>query len=176
MQIRLAQGDDAPAVERIRIGAWRVAYRDILPPADLDAMPVDASRWRARFDSPPVGWTTFVVERDSSLIGFAAMGPSRDEHEVGELYAIYVDPDAWSSGAGRALIVQAEEQLARVYLRATLWVLTANARARRFYELAGWRPDGSVKAEDIFGVTAEEIRYSKELRGPARVAGDHARA
>jgi GNAT superfamily N-acetyltransferase len=176
MQIRLARGDDARAVERIRIAAWRVAYRDILPPADLDAMPVDASRWRARFDSPPAGWTTFVAERDSSVIGFAAMGPSRDEPEVGELYAIYVDPDDWSSGAGRALIVKAEEQLARAYSRATLWVLSGNARARRFYELAGWRPDGSVKAEDIFGVAAEEIRYSKELREPARAADDHARA
>ena len=164
MQIRLARGDDAPAVEKIRIGAWRVAYRDILPPADLDAMPVDASRWRARFESPPEGWTTFVAERDSSVIGFAAMGPSRDEHAVGELYAIYVDPDVWSSGAGRALIVKAEEQLARAYSLATLWVLTGNARARRFYELAGWHPDGSVKAEDIFGVAAEEIRYSKKLR------------
>ena len=176
MQVRLARGDDAAAVERIRIGAWRVAYRDILPPADLDAMGIDASRWRTRFDSPPAGWTTFVAERDSSLIGFAAMGPSRDEPDVGELYAIYVVPDDWSSGVGRALIVQAEEQLARAYSLATLWVLTGNARARRFYELAGWRPDGSVKAEDIFGVAAEETRYRKELRRAARAAGDHARA
>ncbi len=164
MQIRLARGDDAPAVETIRIEGWRVAYRDILPPGDLDAMPIDASRWRARFDSPPDGWTTFVAERDSSVIGFAAMGPSRDEQEVGELYAIYVDPAVWSSGAGRALIVKAEEQLADAYPIATLWVLTANPRARRFYELAGWYPDGSVKAEDIFGVAAEETRYRKELR------------
>ena len=176
MQVRLARGDDAAAVETIRIEAWRVAYRGILPPADLDAMPIDASRWRARFESPPAGWTSFVAERDSSLIGFAAMGPSRDEPHVGELYAIYVDPEDWSSGAGRALIVRAEEQLARAYSLATLWVLTGNARARRFYELAGWRPDGSVKAEDIFGVAAEETRYRKELRRAARAAGDHARA
>jgi GNAT superfamily N-acetyltransferase len=164
MQIRLARGDDAPAVETIRIGAWRVAYRDVLPPAGLDAMTIDPSRWRARFESPPDGWATFVAERDSSVIGFAAVGPSRDEQDVGELYAIYVEPDAWSTGAGRALIVEAEAELARSYPVATLWVLTANPRARRFYELAGWHPDGSVKAEDIFGVAAEEVRYSKELR------------
>jgi GNAT superfamily N-acetyltransferase len=176
MQVRLARGDDAPAVETIRIEAWRVAYRHILPPADLDAMPIDASRWRARFDSPPEGWATFVAERDAAVIGFVAVGPSRDEREAGEVYAIYVDPRAWSSGAGRALIVKAEEQLARAYSLANLWVLTGNARARRFYELAGWSPDGVVKAEDIFGVAAEEIRYSKELRGPVRAAGDRGRA
>jgi len=164
VEIRLARGDDAPAVERIRIGAWRVAYRDVLPAADLDAMPIDPGRWRARFESPPDGWATFVAERDSTVIGFAAVGPSRDEQGVGELYAIYVEPSAWSTGAGRALIVKAEEQLADTYPIATLWVLTANPRARRFYELAGWYPDGSVKAEDIFGVAAEETRYRKELR------------
>ncbi len=175
MQVRLARGVDAPAIETIRIEAWRVAYRDILPPADLDAMPIDASRWRARLESPPEGWAIFVAERDAAVVGFAAVGPSRDERGVGELYAIYVDPRTWSGGAGQALIVKAEEQLTRAYSLATLWVLTGNARARRFYELAGWSPDGAVKAEDIFGVAAEEIRYSKELREPARAAVDPAR-
>jgi ribosomal protein S18 acetylase RimI-like enzyme len=176
MQIRLARGADAPAVETIRIEAWRVAYRDLLPQDELDAMPIDANRWRARFDVPPDGWATFVAERDSTVIGFAAVGPSRDEQGLGELYAIYVDPKAWSSGAGRALIVQAEEQLARAYPAATLWVLTGNARARHFYERAGWQPDGSVKAEEIFGVAAEELRYSKQLREPTGAAADPARA
>jgi GNAT superfamily N-acetyltransferase len=165
MHIRLARGDDAPAVETIRVQAWRVAYRHILPPAELDAFPLDPSRWRSRFETPPEGWATFVAEHDDAVVGFAAVGPSRDERGLGELYAIYVDPATWSRGAGRALIARAEEQLARAYSTATLWVLTANERARRFYELAGWQPDGSVKAELIFGVDAEEVRYSKQLTG-----------
>ena len=43
-------------------------------------------------------------------------------------------------------------------------MLTANARARRFYELAGWRPDGAVKTQDRFGVEAEELRYRSSFR------------
>ena len=165
MHVRLARGDDATAVETIRVQAWRVAYRHILPPDELDAFPMDPSRWRSRFESPPEGWATFVAEQDAAVIGFAAVGPSRDERGLGELYAIYVDPGTWSRGAGRALIAKAVQQLALAYKTATLWVLTANDRARRFYELAGWQPYGLVKAEQIFGVDAEEVRYSKQLKG-----------
>lgn len=166
MHVRLARTADALAVETIRVGGWRVAYRNILPPAELDALPIDSTRWRERFDSPPAGWTTFVAERASVVIGFAAVGPSRDEKGLGELYAIYVDPAAWSRGTGRALIACAEEQLARDYSAAALWVLRANGRARRFYELAGWRTDGARKVQERWGVEAEELRYRKQLTQP----------
>jgi GNAT superfamily N-acetyltransferase len=163
MQVRLARGADALAVETIRVRGWQAAYRHILPPVELDALHIDETRWRERFDSPPAGWTTFVAEHRSVVVGFAAVGPSRDEPGLGEVYAIYVEPAAWSRGTGRALLARAEEQLTQTYSTATLWVLTANARARRFYELAGWQLDGAVKAQDRWGVEAEELRYRKEL-------------
>ncbi|HEY6962638.1 MAG TPA: GNAT family N-acetyltransferase [Gaiellaceae bacterium] len=164
MRIRLAQPDDADAVETIRVQGWRTAYRHVFPPADLDALPVDASRWRSRFDRPPPGWTTFVAESEGRVVGFASVGPSRDEEGVGELYAIYVDPEAWSTGAGRALIERSEEQLRADFDVAYLWVLEDNPRARTFYERAGWAADGARKAEERFGVRAPEVRYRKELR------------
>ena len=163
MHVRLGTGGDAPAIETIRVRGWRVAYRHVLPANELDAMPIDSSRWRARLEQPPAGWSTFVVEDSGVVVGFASVGPSRDEHGIGELYAIYVDPDAWSTGAGRALIEQCEEQLAREYREATLWVLEDNPRARIFYERAGWHADGARKAEERWGVHAPEVRYRKEL-------------
>ena len=114
------------------------------------------------------GWTTFVAERDGEIVGFASVGPSRDERGLGELYAIYVDPDSWSQGAGRALVARAEEQLAGEYEEATLWVLAANPRARHFYERAGWLPDGTSKSEERLGVRAEELRYRKTLATSSR--------
>jgi GNAT superfamily N-acetyltransferase len=163
MDVRLAQAADALAVETIRVQGWQAAYRQILPPPALDALPIDETRWRERIESPPTGWTILVAERAAAIIGFAALGPSRDERSLGELYAIYVDPAAWSEGAGRALIARAEEHLARAYSTATLWVLTGNDRARRFYQLAGWHPDGATKTQERFGVEAEEVRYRKEF-------------
>jgi GNAT superfamily N-acetyltransferase len=163
MHVRAATVDDALAIETIRIHGWRAAYRHVLPPQELDAMPIDETRWRHRLDEPPPGWTTVVAERDGRVVGFACVGPSRDERGVGELYAIYVEPDDWSTGAGRELIVEAEEALRDGFEEATLWVLEDNPRARRFYELAGWALDGARKAEERWGVLAPEVRYRKRF-------------
>ena len=163
VRIRIAIEGDAHAIESIRVRGWQAAYRHVFPPADLDALSVDAGRWRPRLESPPRGWTTFVAETDAGVVGFASVVPSRDEEGVGELYAIYVDPDAWSTGAGRALIERAEEQLRSGYGTASLWVLEDNPRARTFYERAGWAADGDWKAEERFGVRAVEVRYRKSL-------------
>ncbi len=163
MHIRPASPKDAVAIETIRVHGWRSAYRHVFPAAELDALPVDAERWRARLHVPPAGWSTLVCEGEGRVIGFASTGPSRDEDEVGELYAIYVDPDEWSTGAGRALLAAAEQRLAADYAAALLWVLEDNPRARGFYERAGWAPDGVRKAEKRFGVRAPEVRYRKDF-------------
>jgi GNAT superfamily N-acetyltransferase len=165
VHVRLANGSDSLAIETIRVRGWQTAYRHVFPVDELDALPIDDERWRPRLAAPPPGWSTFVVEDDTGrVVGFSSVGPSRDERGVGELYAIYVDPDAWSTGAGRALIERAEEQLRAAYEVATLWVLEDNPRARDFYERAGWAPDGARKAEERLGVRAPEVRYRKELR------------
>ena len=163
MDVRIAVGADAEAVERIRIRGWQAAYRHVFPPEELDRLQVDWARWKRQIETPPFGWTIFVAENDGVICGFAAAGPSRDGGSAGELYAIYVDPDAWSTGAGRALIERAEERLAETYDEAVLWVLDDNPRARRFYERAGWAPDGARKYELRLGVSALEVRYTKRL-------------
>lgn len=163
MHIRPASPDDALVIETIRIHGWRSAYRHVFPPAELDGLPIDAERWRSRLRVPPPGWSTVVCEHGGRVVGFASTGPSRDEDDVGELYAIYVDPEMWSAGAGRALMAAAEERLAAEYDAALLWVLEENPRARGFYERAGWAPDGVRKAEERFGVRAPEVRYRKDF-------------
>jgi ribosomal protein S18 acetylase RimI-like enzyme len=162
--VREATPDDGEAVETVRVRGWQAAYRHVFPPEQLDKLPIDGTRWRATFARPPRGWTTLIAEQDGAVIGFVSVGPSRDEEGVGELYAIYVHPDAWSTGAGRALIEPAEERLRAEYEEATLWVLDDNPRARRFYEREGWNLDGARKTEERLGVRTVEVRYRKRLR------------
>jgi hypothetical protein len=50
-----------------------------------------------------------------------------------------------------------------------LWVLASNARACRFYELAGWTRDGRTKMERLaalpdFDTEVEEVCYRRDLR------------
>jgi ribosomal protein S18 acetylase RimI-like enzyme len=167
VDVRDATVADAAAIAHVQERGWQAAYRHVFPPDELDRGGfIDAARWRRRLASPPPGWVTIVA--GEPVVGFSSIGPSRDERGVGELYAIYVDPAAWSTGAGRALIVAAEERLAGEYAEATLWVLEDNPRARRFYELAGWAPDGARKQDEKgwFGVRAPEVRYRKRLARP----------
>ncbi len=103
------------------------------------------------------------------VVGFVTFGPPRPDEDpcVGELYAIYVDPDHWGAGYGRALIAAAERGLREAgYGEAVLWVLASNARSRRFYEIAGWSADGATKTEHaVWGrpVELHEVRYRKRL-------------
>jgi GNAT superfamily N-acetyltransferase len=87
---------------------------------------------------------------------------------VGELYALYVTPAWWSAGAGRALMERVLTALgAESYRRAVLWVLADNARARRFYERAGFAPDGAANTLAGLGGVLE-VRYSRDLTDLAR--------
>ena len=54
----------------------------------------------------------FVAEQDGVVVGFVNVGPCDHLEGVGELYAIYVHPEAWSTGAGLALM-EAGVELAR---------------------------------------------------------------
>jgi ribosomal protein S18 acetylase RimI-like enzyme len=92
------------------------------------------------------------------------VGKCRDEDAIvttGELYAIYVAPQAMNQGLGSALMMVGKEQLiAHGFTRATLWVLESNQRARRFYESKGWAADGVTRSAEVGGVTLPEIRYA----------------
>ena len=143
-----------------------------MPDSVLDGLSVSEreSTWRrvlARHPAQPER-VVLVVEEHGTLVGFCSGGPPRDRdlpEGSAEVYAIYVEPVLVGTGLGRILMAHAEEDLAsRGYLLAVLWVLDGNARARRFYERAGWRTDGASKTEEVEGALATEVRYRKELR------------
>jgi GNAT superfamily N-acetyltransferase len=164
MPVREALGEDAEAIERIRIRGWQAAYRGIFPDEFLEALEPDWTRWARRLAQMPDGWSIFIGEDGERVVGFASTGPSRDEQAVGELYALYVDPGSWSGGTGRALLAAAEQRLAGTYAEGTLWVLAENLRARRFYAAAGWHLDGVEAPIEFGGFTPTGLRYRKSLR------------
>jgi GNAT superfamily N-acetyltransferase len=118
---------------------------------------------------PSRGRVLVAVTEGGGIVGFASFGPSRDgdidPRVTGEVFAIYVDPGAWGTGAGRALMGSAVTELARLgYADAILWVLDTNDRARRFYAIAGWEEDGAHKTDGSRGFDIAEVRYHRTLR------------
>jgi GNAT superfamily N-acetyltransferase len=62
------------------------------------------------------------------------------------LEGLYVVPDQWGTGVADALHEWAlDEARALGSSGCHLWVLEANARARRFYERRGWRENGRTR-------------------------------
>lgn len=167
--IRAATLDDAADIERIKIAGWRTAYRGIVPQPYLDSMRLDddaiaARRFRMAQNPPEV--RTLISYGDAGPVGFVVYGPDRDVPASGEIYAIYVDPDAWSRGHGRALLGRAVRDLAADgYPEAGLWVLEGNAHARAFYERFGLSPTGQSQRFEVGAVGVPEVRYAMRLEG-----------
>ncbi|WP_186526158.1 GNAT family N-acetyltransferase [Leekyejoonella antrihumi] len=81
-------------------------------------------------------WATYtgrvaLAQEGGRTIGFVAWHSD-------ELDALYVRPEAAGTGVGTTLINTATNTT-------HLWVLEANAHARRFYEVRRWRASGAAR-------------------------------
>jgi ribosomal protein S18 acetylase RimI-like enzyme len=169
--VRAATPDDAGDIERIRVAGWRVAYAGLVPRAYLDAMRLDDEAIllrRRRMTTGPADVRSLVSEGADGTAGFVVYGPDRAEHSAGrpagEVYALYVDPGAWSRGHGHALLDGAVRALAGDgYRLAGLWVLAGNAHARAFYERFGMAATGEEHLYHVGGVGVPELRYEMSL-------------
>jgi len=125
--------------------------------------------WNEILSSLPDGATVLVALQGERIVGFASVGPSRDDdarESSGELSSLYIEEEVAGTSVGRTLMdsVIAFSRSAG-YQELTLWVLERNDRARRFYEAAGLQADGTAKQEmhPVVPVLLEEVRYRRSL-------------
>jgi GNAT superfamily N-acetyltransferase len=166
--LRRAEPEDALAVASVHVRSWQAGYRGLLPDEYLDALCPEhrISAFDFSHRNPEKPHTLLAVE-NGKVIGFATTAPSRDEDlpTHGELCALYVDPECWGRGIGKALLGAARQHLLQSgFGDAFLWVLNGNLRAERFYHADGWSADGQRRTETVWGVDADEVRYRRNLR------------
>jgi L-amino acid N-acyltransferase YncA len=174
--IRKAAIDDAYGIASVHVRSWQVAYRGQIPDDFLDGLDVRkrANMWRELIQHPDK--VIFIAENtEGNIIGFCALGPSRDSDtdlSTAEVSAIYIDPDKWQKGIGRALLsASLGEARHRDFDQVTLWVLEANQRARSFYESFGFIHDGGIKDDDRWkDFVLRELRYRLNLRATEQSA------
>jgi len=162
--VRAATADDVREIAQIHVDAWRAAYRGHMPESYLAALSVEerAKMW-SRVVSSPAPARLVVTD---PVTGFCFHGPSRDKEDgVAEIFAVYVRPDSWRHGAGRALCAQAlDDARERACTAITLWVLEANVPARLFYERLGYSADGAERTNTrLTEFPLHEVRYRKVL-------------
>jgi ribosomal protein S18 acetylase RimI-like enzyme len=157
VQVRRARPGDAAAIAEVHARTWRVAYEHVFGADLLAARTPDVALWEGVLAR---GRSDVFVADDGAVVGFASTGESRDVDAAAELYALYVLPNGWGTGAGTALMRAGLDAMrARFSGEAVLWVLEDNPRARRFYEREGWTVDGARKEEEWLGVPISEVRY-----------------
>jgi ribosomal protein S18 acetylase RimI-like enzyme len=177
--VRPAAVADARRIGAIHVRSWRATYAGHLPEGlleSLDAKALAEDMIRALTSRRPRR-AVLVVEAGRGpvrkVVGFAAIGPAREEsaagidgpiEDVAQLFMIYVDPRWIRRGLGRALhdaIMEVSQTFN--YRKAILWVLPTNAGARAFYESQGWTCDGAEQTEELDGYDIPEIRYVRDV-------------
>lgn len=152
-RVRAAVASDADDMGRVHVSSWRAGYRGLMPDGVLDRLdPVARADWhRQNLDPLPAGTQAFVAEVNGRVVGFIRVGEERDGDSA-EVYAIYVDPAHWGTGAGRALLDAGVTWLTGDGPRPVrLWTLDGNERARRFYERCGFVADGATGSHPVDG-------------------------
>lgn len=173
--VRLAAADDAPAVAHVQRTVWTSAYAELLPPDAVEGFdePAVAAGWAG----PIAAGAVWVATEGDALVGFCAAGPAPrddladaagavpdDAASVAAIAALLVEPRWGRRGHGGRLLVAAAATLrAAGAVRGIAWVPERDTASRRFYERAGWDPDGTVRTLDAGGRPLREIRVAGSL-------------
>lgn len=154
---------DARDLSYVRVLSWKAAYAGIVPQGYMDGMTPEGGVERAKQVMPTRPEEYYLAYCGGLSMGMFILGATDQEDacpNTGEVFALYLLPDYWGRGYGKALMDYAVNRLRELsYQSVVLWVLEENKRARAFYENYGYRFDGTRKDIEI-GKTLVEIRYS----------------
>jgi GNAT superfamily N-acetyltransferase len=154
--LRTARAEDAGAIAEIWHLGWQDGHLGFVPQELVDVR-TEAS-FRARAEERISDTTVATV--DGAAVGFVMVVDD-------EVEQVYVAAPYRGTGVAKVLIGEAERQVrANGHRKAWLAVVAGNARARAFYERAGWVDEGpfdyAAAAED--GAIAVPCRrYTKLL-------------
>ncbi|MEM6812261.1 MAG: GNAT family N-acetyltransferase [Pseudomonadota bacterium] len=171
--IRNAEQADIPDLAAIHIDSKKAAEKHIVPDEYLDELTQEnfEKKWLgflengtqkiAFFDDKPAGLISYGDLRTPPP-GTSKIRPLY----VCEIYAIYVHPDHFEQGLGKALLKEAaQDMIAKKKNSLCLWVLEKNKRAHAFYQAMGGQRIGKQNIE-TGGVKTREICYGwRDLKG-----------
>ncbi len=140
--IRAARADDARAIAAIEVETWRSTYPGMLP--DRVLLGMSERRLAASWSGLVRRWPRDVLvatDMRDEVIGFGHCGPQKGAalDIAGEIFTLYVTPDAQGKGVGRRLLHALFSRMVESgHDSALAWVIGANP-SRFFYERLGGR-------------------------------------
>ncbi|MBS0337825.1 MAG: GNAT family N-acetyltransferase [Proteobacteria bacterium] len=137
--VRPAVAGERAALEALQ---WRASLNN---PNDRDALLANPDAIELPLQQILDG-EVFVAEQAGQIKGFSAVVPRTDGDS--ELDALFVEPECWRHGIGRALVEHAAEAV--VATGANHIHVIANPHAERFYTACGFEATGVEKTR--FGI------------------------
>ena len=156
--IRRASAADARAIGAVFDAAVRVGWTYFGELAQTSMF--EPEEWdREVADHQPPNIMLVAARATGAVLGFVAAHPAD-----GELFLLFVHPDAAGQGVGRRLLDAAHDALRYAGCReAFLYTHQSNERALAVYRAAGYRPDGTVRDSEFRGIAIRELRLVKSL-------------
>lgn len=174
VSVRIAWGEDAAAIARVQVRAWKQEYDGLLPPDVLEELeePSFAAAWQSALGTPKDARNRVLVALERNTVrGFAITTPCGDPDADalldGEVAELTVDPDHIRQGHGSRLLQACADTLrADKFQRAVVWLNAADDNRRQFLTGAGWAADGAFRELDLRGdgqVLVKQVRLHTAL-------------
>lgn len=144
--LRVAVPADQKALEALQ---WRASLNN---PGDRDALLTNPDAIELPLRQIEAGGV-FVAEVGGSIKGFAAILPRSDGDS--ELDALFVEPESWRQGIGRALVEHC--CLAAQGLGASAVHVVGNPHAEGFYGACGFRTLGTEQTRFGLGLLMKRV-------------------
>ncbi len=145
MIIRQAKVDDWKGISRVHVDCMHSAYQEILPSDIINKFTYKdrEKRWQKDLPNSIRGGTmNFVaVDQQGEIVGFALGGTMRDPRlrikYTGEIYGLYVHPEAQGQGYGTKLFESVAQHLASLHHSSiALWTFKDH-QSCSFYKYLG---------------------------------------
>jgi GNAT superfamily N-acetyltransferase len=167
VEVREATQADTESIVELTAAGWRAAYPGIVPAERIENLPIAGWRHdiRSGLRAPKADSFTRIAEAGGEVVGYSFVAaPGREEPEasrVAEVVAVYVDPERWRTGVGRALMGSVDEGAAQAgYEELVLWSFEQNERALAFYDALGWEREDLRRPHRASGASTIRLRHS----------------
>ena len=159
--IRYYEENEIDQIAKIIDEDWKITYKGMISQEYLDNLNYKDREERIRKKYKKEKGIVYVEE--NIVKGYCRFGQSKEEKELGEIYALYVKNNYIRRKIGEKLMKKAKKILKeREYKEMILWCLEKNKNARKFYEKQGGILSGKRKFK-IGDKYYSEVSYKYEL-------------
>ena len=170
MSFKVVRAVPADAVEMAytKLNAWKECYAELLPLSYIEKeTEFEENYFTYQKLALQPGHMMFVIMFNNVMVGmFELKGNSEEDlnDEYCQLDNLYFLPMYWNKGFGkRAFRYVKKIAKTRKYSKIYLWTFAKNTRAKYFFEICGFKPDGhSRKVRVSPDEEVEQIRMVRE--------------